>query len=91
MLPEPQRKQLQRQPTGQCSRSAPNIYLRYVSWLRMCHLFTVLTSVIFQRMKLNLGIETIITRAELKDHSDLEHLLFSDLQIITSDQILIKV
>ena len=35
-------------PTEQCLNLAAKNYLCYVSWLRMCQLFTVLTGVIFQ-------------------------------------------
>ena len=57
----------------------------------LCHLvkniqlFTVLTGVIFESLKLTVpGMETISTRAELKEHSILDHLAISDLQIITA-------
>ena len=72
-------------PTEQCSNSAPKIYFSYVSWLRICQLFTVLTGVILESLKLTVpGMETISTRAELKEHSILDHLAISDLQIITA-------
>ena len=72
-------------PTEQCSNLAPKIYLCYVSWSRRSQLFTVLTGVIFQSLKLTVpGMEIISTRAELKEHSILDHLATSDLQIITS-------
>ena len=72
-------------PTEQCSNSAPKIYFRYVSWLRTSQLFTMLTGVIFQSLKLTVpGMETISTRAELKEHSILDHLAISDLQIVTA-------
>ena len=35
-------------PIEQCLNLAAKNYLCYVSWLRMCQLFTVLTGVIFQ-------------------------------------------
>ena len=57
----------------------------YVSRLRIYQLFTVLTGVIFESMKVTVpGMETISTRAELKGHSILNNLAISDLQIITS-------
>ena len=36
------------QPIEQCSNLAPKIYFCYVSWLRICQLFTVLTGVILR-------------------------------------------
>ena len=39
-------------PTEQCLNLAAQKYLCYVSWLRICQLFTVLTGVIFQMSEL---------------------------------------
>ena len=38
-------------PTEQCLNLAAKIYLCYVSWLRICQLFTVLTGVISKSLK----------------------------------------
>ena len=75
-------------PTKQCLNSAPKSYLCYDSWLRICQLFTVLTGVIFQMSELpDPGMETISTRAQLKEHSILDNLAISDLQIITKSDL----
>ena len=72
-------------PTEQCSNCAPKIYFSYVSWLRICQLFTVLTGVVFESLKLTVpGMETISTRAKMIEHSILDHLAISDLQIISA-------
>ena len=53
--------------------------------IKKIQLFTVLTGVIFQSLKLTVpGMEIISTRAELEEHLILDHLATSDLQIITS-------
>ena len=62
-------------PTEQCSNLAAKISFCYGSWLRTSQLFTVLTGVVFQSMRPTVpGMETISTRAELKEHSIMDHL-----------------
>ena len=69
----------------QCLNLVPNIYLCYVSWLRICQLFAVLTGVIFKvSERPDPGMETISTRAQLKEHSILDNSAISDLEIITA-------
>ena len=76
-------------PIEQClNLAAKNICV--VSWLRICQLFTVLTGVIFQVSELlDPGMETISTRAQLKEHLILCHFRFSNHHC--NWQILIKV
>ena len=74
-----------RRPTEQCSNLVAKIFLLVCLLVKTGLLFTVLTGVIFQSLKLtDPGMETISTRAKLKEHLILDHLVTSDLQIITS-------
>ena len=70
-------------PKEQCLNSAPKFDCCYVTWLRICHLFTVLTSVILKslimRSRTYIGLVGI---SHLKEHVNLSIFAISDFRFL---------